>query len=46
MRQEEIKKVVREGYAQIAQQDSARYASAKSCCGGTDLAQKSKLMIC
>ena len=42
MRQEEIKKVVREGYAQIAQQDSARYASANSCCGGTDLAQKSK----
>ncbi len=42
MRQEEIKKVVREGYAQIAQQDSHGCAPANSCCGGTDLAQKSK----
>jgi arsenite methyltransferase len=40
MKKEEIKKVVREGYARIAKQGSSCCAPAKSCCGGTDLAQK------
>jgi arsenite methyltransferase len=39
MKKEEIKKVVREGYAKIAKQDILCCASAKSCCGGTNLAQ-------
>jgi arsenite methyltransferase len=39
MKKEEIKKVVRDGYAQIARQDSPCCASAKPCCGGTDVAQ-------
>jgi SAM-dependent methyltransferase len=39
MRKEEIKKVVREGYAKIAKQGSPCCAPANSCCGGTDLAQ-------
>jgi len=39
MRQEEIKKIVREGYAQIAKQDSSCCAPSNSCCGSTDLAQ-------
>jgi len=39
MRKEEIKKVVREGYAKIAKQDSSCCVSASSCCGSTDLAQ-------
>jgi len=34
-----IRKVVREGYGKIAKQDSSCCAPAKSCCGGTDLAQ-------
>ena len=40
MDKEETKKVVREGYAKIAKQDSSCCAPAKSCCGGTDLAQE------
>ena len=39
MRKEEIKKVVREGYAKIAKQDSSCCGSLSSCCGGADLAQ-------
>ncbi len=39
MRKEEIKKVVREGYAKIAKQSSSCCVPANSCCGGTDLAQ-------
>jgi len=39
MRKEEIKKTVREGYAQIAKQGSPCCAPVKSCCGSTDLAQ-------
>ena len=39
MRKEEIKKVVREGYARIAKQDSSCCASTNSCCASTDLAQ-------
>ncbi len=39
MKKEEIKKVVREGYAKIAKQDSPCCAPVNSCCGGTDLAQ-------
>ncbi len=34
-----IKKVVREGYAQIAKQSSSCCAPVNSCCGSTDLAQ-------
>jgi len=37
-KEEEIKKVVREGYAQIAKQDSSCCAPVSSCCGSTDLA--------
>ena len=40
MKKEEIKKAVREGYAQIAKQGSPCCAPANSCCGGADLAQK------
>jgi len=39
MDKEETRKVVREGYAKIARQDSSCCAPAKSCCGGADLAQ-------
>ena len=39
MKKEEIKKVVREGYARIAKQDSCGCSPASSCCGSTDLAQ-------
>ncbi len=39
MRKEEIRKVVREGYAKIAKQDSSCCVPANSCCGSTDLAQ-------
>ncbi len=39
MRKEEMKRVVREGYAQIAKQDSSCCAPVNSCCGSTDLAQ-------
>jgi SAM-dependent methyltransferase len=40
MKKEEIKKVVREGYAKIAKQGSPCCAPVNSCCGGADLAQK------
>jgi arsenite methyltransferase len=39
MREEEIKKVVREGYAKIAKQDNSCCVRSNSCCGNTDLAQ-------
>lgn len=39
MKEEKIKKSVREGYAKIAKQDSSCCSSASSCCGSTDLAQ-------
>ena len=39
MDKEEIKKVVREGYAKIVKPESSCCAPVKSCCGGTDLAQ-------
>jgi len=35
----QIKKVVRDGYAKIAKQDSPCCAPVSSCCGSTDLAQ-------
>ena len=38
-KKEDIKKVVREGYAKIAKQDSPCCAPVNSCCGSTDLAQ-------
>jgi arsenite methyltransferase len=40
MKETEIKKSVREGYAKIAKQGSSCCAPVDSCCGGTDLAQK------
>jgi len=39
MKETEIKKVVREGYAQIAKRESPCCAPSTSCCGGTDLAE-------
>lgn len=39
MKQEKIKKIVREGYAKIAEQDSCCCAREKSCCASIDLAQ-------
>ena len=39
MEKEEIKKVVRDGYAQIAKQGSSCCGSTKSCCGGANTAQ-------
>jgi len=39
MKEEEIKKIVRGGYARIAKQDSSCCISANPCCGSADLAQ-------
>jgi len=39
MRDEETRKVVREGYARIAKQSSSCCAPVNSCCGNTDLAR-------
>jgi len=39
MKDKKIKKVVREGYARIAKQDSSCCIPVNSCCGSTDLAQ-------
>lgn len=39
MSEKEIKKAVKEGYAQIAKQGSCCCGPANSCCGSTDLAQ-------
>ena len=39
MKEEEIKRVVREGYAKVAKKESSCCAPVSPCCGGTDLAQ-------
>lgn len=39
MKEGEVKKVVREGYAKIAKQSNSCCAPANPCCGGADLAQ-------
>ena len=39
MKEEEIRKMVREGYARTAKQGSSCCGPGTSCCGGTDLAQ-------
>jgi SAM-dependent methyltransferase len=39
MTRQDVKKVVREGYAKIATQGSSCCTPANSCCGGADLAQ-------
>ena len=39
MKEEEIKKVVRKGYAQVAKQERSCCGPVNSCCGSTDLAQ-------
>ncbi len=39
MREAEIRKVVREGYAKIAKKEGSCCAPTSSCCGSTDLAQ-------
>jgi len=39
MREEEIKKVVRKGYAEIAKKESSCCVPADTCCGSIDLAQ-------
>ncbi len=39
MKEEEVRKVVREGYARIAGQAGSCCAPTSSCCGGTDVAQ-------
>ena len=39
MKDKKIKKVVKEGYARIAKQDSSCCVPVNSCCGKTDLAQ-------
>ena len=39
MKEKEVKKVVREGYARIAKQGGSCCSSVNSCCGSTDLAQ-------
>ncbi|MFC1990542.1 arsenite methyltransferase [Chloroflexota bacterium] len=40
MKEETIKKTVREGYAQIAKQNSCCCSPVSSCCGSTNLAQE------
>jgi arsenite methyltransferase len=39
MKEEKIKKIVKEGYGKIAKQDSSCCVPADSCCGGPDQAQ-------
>jgi len=39
MRDKQIKKIVKEGYAKVAKQDNSCCASASPCCGSTSLAQ-------
>ncbi|MCW4033406.1 MAG: arsenite methyltransferase [Candidatus Bathyarchaeota archaeon] len=39
MEEKKVRKVVREGYADIAKQDSSCCAPMNSCCGGADMAQ-------
>ena len=45
MKEAEIKKVVREGYAQIAKKESSCCAPSSSCCGSTDLAEDTSKKI-
>ena len=40
MKETEVKKVVREGYAWIAKQGDSCCSSSQSCCGSTDLAEQ------
>jgi len=40
MKEEEIKKVVREGYGKVAQKSGSCCGPAVSCCGGSDLIQE------
>jgi len=40
MRQEEVRKVVREGYARIVKQENSCCPPKSSCCGGTNLAEE------
>ena len=40
MKEEETKKIVREGYAKIVKQNSSCCTPAKSCCGSTNLTQE------
>jgi arsenite methyltransferase len=40
MKEEETRKIVREGYAKIAKQESSCCAPVTSCCGGTDRTQE------
>ena len=40
MKEDETRKIVREGYAKIAKQKSSCCAPVTSCCGGTDRAQE------
>jgi hypothetical protein len=39
-KKEEIKKIVRKGYAKIAKQESSCCAPVQSCCGSFDIAQE------
>jgi len=45
MKDKKIKKVVREGYARIAKQNSSCCVPVNSCCGGTNLAQDISMKI-
>lgn len=45
MDKEEIRKVVRKGYAKIAKQERSYCAPVKSCCGNTDSANYTRLDI-
>ena len=42
MKEKEIKKIVREGYAEIAKKNRCSYAPVSSCCGGTQAEEISK----
>jgi len=42
MKQKELKKIVRQGYAEIAKQNRCSCAPVSSCCGGTNAADISK----
>ena len=45
MRSKKIKKVVKEGYAKIAKQDTSCCAPVNSCCGNSDLVQDISIKI-
>ena len=42
MKEKEIKKIVREGYAEIAKKNRSNCAPVSSCCGGTQAEETSK----